>query len=67
MVTLKIKYYSNGKFSHEYEEKYEHNQFICCPHCGKRSVWIDQSSGDWYVGSKHICVECGTAFYLAYL
>ena len=35
-----------------------------CPHCGKRSVWIEEGAGDFYEGSTHLCRNCRSHFSL---
>lgn len=63
MIRFTVKYYSNGAFSHSYEEGWEQTRYHC-PNCGKKAVWHETGGGDYYVGEMHICADCGANFYL---
>lgn len=65
MTEFQVKYFDgNGNLSHEYTEHFEYDDFLFCPNCAARAVWVDQSGGDFYVGENHVCIECGTVFCL---
>lgn len=49
--------------SHHYMESYSEVDFYC-PECGKREVWMNDGSGDYYVGEDYICMACESIFYL---
>lgn len=63
MIRFDVMYYSKGKFSHSYAEGWEPTAYFC-PHCGKQSVWMETSGGDYYVGEDHLCADCGANFNL---
>ena len=48
---------------HHYIHEWKVQDFFC-PNCGKKSVWAEQGSGDYYVGAQYICLKCIHAFYL---
>jgi predicted RNA-binding Zn-ribbon protein involved in translation (DUF1610 family) len=67
-VLMDVFYYSNhsevGKqFSHRGREVWTRNDLFC-PKCGKQKVWNCDGPGDYYVGTKYICAECESYFYL---
>lgn len=33
---------------------------LYCPSCGKRTVWVDESSDDYYLGSNYYCISCNS-------
>jgi predicted RNA-binding Zn-ribbon protein involved in translation (DUF1610 family) len=33
-----------------------------CPNCGKKSVYVADDEGDFYVGPDYICIECKFLF-----
>lgn len=34
-----------------------------CPSCGlKDTVWVEDRSGDYYVGPSYLCIECEAEF-----
>lgn len=51
------------KGSHHYWEDYEKTGYFC-PSCGKKDVWEQCGSDDYYVGSAYVCVNCSTSHYL---
>ena len=63
MKTFLVRYFNNGKHSHEYTESWERTELFC-PACGKREVHEEQSKGDYYVGVQFLCASCGASFYL---
>jgi len=44
-------------FSHKYRERWQHIQMYC-PNCGKRAVWQEDSTGDYYFGERYLCLTC---------
>jgi hypothetical protein len=63
MNKFQVKYFSNGKYSHEYPESWEKTELFC-PACGKREVHEEQSEGDYYLGTWFLCAACGAGFHL---
>lgn len=47
--------------SHHYIEEYEKCDLFC-PACGKKSVWEEQSPGDYDCGPQYICAACESNF-----
>jgi hypothetical protein len=41
---------------------WEHSKDLFCPSCGKQDVWVEEGSGDYYVGNEHICASCAVQF-----
>lgn len=35
-----------------------------CPNCGKQEVWMEENSGDYYVGETYLCINCAFKFAL---
>jgi hypothetical protein len=35
-----------------------------CPQCGNKSVWVEDSEGDYYEGPQFICTHCESSFRL---
>ncbi len=63
-----VLYYSDKKgekvISHQYSESWKSTQFFC-PACGERAVWKREDGlGDYYLEQQHLCLSCGTSFYL---
>lgn len=56
---IKVKY----KLGHSYKEDWEWKNLFC-PNCGKKSVWEEQSGGDYYVGVQYLCILCKATFNL---
>lgn len=54
------------KVINEYDSHHYIEEFLpCdlfCPNCGYRSVWREQSPGDYYVGQEFICTACAHDF-----
>ena len=46
---------------HHYIDDFEKCNLFC-PNCGIRSVWQEQSPGDYYVGGEFICTACSHDF-----
>lgn len=64
-LRFNVEYYKeDGRLSHSYPERYEYDQSLLCPHCGSRSIWVEDEE-DYYQGYRHICVHCGSEFYLS--
>lgn len=42
---------------HHYMDEYQKCDLFC-PNCGVRSVWQEQSPGDYYFGENFICTAC---------
>jgi hypothetical protein len=59
-MTFDVKY----EAGHTYRETWTHNKDIHCPACGKRTIWTEQSDGDYYQGPSSICISpgCGATF-----
>jgi len=51
--------------SHHYWRSYEKSD-LYCPFCGKKELWREQGSGDYYVGNASVCTECGGTSNLDY-
>lgn len=49
--------------THHYIEEYEKVD-IFCVNCGRKTVFGEQSPGDYYCGPGYICVTCGCEFSL---
>lgn len=47
--------------NHHYMDEYQKCDLFC-PNCGTRSVWQEQSPGDYYVGEDFICTACNQNF-----
>lgn len=41
-----------------------HSTEMYCPECGKKDVWQEDGSGDYYEGSAFVCIDCKTVFYM---
>jgi DNA-directed RNA polymerase subunit RPC12/RpoP len=54
----------NYKAGHSYQESWETDGELHCPHCGKREVWVNCNGGDYYVGEQYLCAACGWTFYM---
>lgn len=50
-----------SKTSEADEENWKQTDLFC-PFCGKKSVLVEQSEGDYYCGSEHLCKLCNTTF-----
>jgi hypothetical protein len=37
-----------------------------CPACGNEETWMECGEGDYYVGEKHVCLDCNAVFHLPY-
>lgn len=61
VVTVEVKY----ERGHSYTESWEPTDYYC-PECGKRSVWVEQGSGDYYQGPLHLCLSCNASGHLQY-
>jgi ribosomal protein L37AE/L43A len=44
-----------------YEEQLEKTEYHC-PKCGNKNVWVEDSEGDYYVGSIWYCLDCHFGF-----
>lgn len=53
-ITLSVLY----RAGHSYVETWAHEPDAFCPRCGKPTVWVEQSEGDFYVGATHCCSTC---------
>lgn len=51
------------KLGHSYVFTYEKTD-LYCPSCGKQKVWVEQGSGDYYVGAEYVCTSCTASFHL---
>lgn len=51
----------NEYSTHHYIEEFEKCDLFC-PNCGVRSVWQEQSQGDYYLGETFICISCDHDF-----
>lgn len=40
---------------------------LYCPECGKQTVYVENSEGDYYVGPTHLCVSCDSNFTLPHI
>jgi hypothetical protein len=49
---------------HHYTERWELEEKIFCPGCGNKTVWVEQSPGDYYLGPDHYCTTCAHRFSL---
>ena len=50
--------------THHYWREYDHDEALFCPHCGEKTVYVEQGAGDYYVGPTHLCVSCHFSFSL---
>ena len=65
-LEFEIEYYrKDGSVSHTIHVRYERDEALFCPHCGSRSVWVEDDPGDYYLGPCHTCVSCGAEFSLS--
>lgn len=60
-VSIKVNY-----FTHVYDEEWEKLDNIHCPKCGNKGVWQEDGE-DYYVGSEHLCIACGSTFFLPHM
>lgn len=58
-IEVEVKY----ALGHTYKFKYELSDLFC-PNCGQRTVWVEQSVGDYYEGPNHLCRKCNYKFSL---
>lgn len=49
--------------SQHYMETWEDTRFFC-PNCGEKTVWVEGSPGDYYVGPSYLCSSCSHGFNL---
>lgn len=55
---------NSREYSHKYSESWEQTKDFC-PHCGKQTVWVENSGGgDYYVGEEYLCLTCNHGFNL---
>lgn len=59
VVVVYVKYEA-GHYSRESWSETD----LYCPTCGCKSVWAEDSPGDYYEGPGHLCVSCRTSFTL---
>lgn len=45
-------------------ETWETDGDLHCPGCGKREVWTNPGRDDYYQGEPHLCLGCGSVFYM---
>lgn len=64
MRTFQVKYFNNGKYSHEYTESWDKTELFC-PACGKQDVHVDTGAADYYAGEYHLCAACGAGFHFS--
>lgn len=57
MVKVQVKY----SLGHTIVELFTKSPMFC-PQCGRKTVWVEQGDGDYYVGPNHVCQECGINF-----
>lgn len=59
-VTFDVRY----EAGHSDTETWERDADLFCPHCGEKSVWVEQGGGDYYVGAQHLCLACRWTFHM---
>jgi predicted RNA-binding Zn-ribbon protein involved in translation (DUF1610 family) len=58
-IEFEVKY----EAGHSYRERWTRTAYFC-PGCGEPGIWTEAGAGDYYVGSRHLCIKCGAAFYI---
>lgn len=58
---VEVKYFRNGRVSHVSKQIWVETEKYC-PHCGTRSVWLDDGGGDFEAGDDYLCTSCGHGF-----
>lgn len=62
MNNMKQQVIVHYKLGHSYDFEYQYEKDLHCPNCGKNSVWIEASEGDFYCGPNHVCINCHFTF-----
>ena len=62
--TLTVRYYNReGTQTHSYVESWDKTDYHC-PHCGGKSVWVEDGYGDYHLGPRFLCHSCGGCFFM---
>ncbi len=62
MITVAIN--KKYKLGHSIKHRYGKIEDLFCPKCGKKDLWQSMDSGDYYIGSESICVNCSSISYM---
>ena len=61
---MKINIQLNYRDPVQFTEEWAPLPALYCPACGQKSVWHETGPGDYYVEELHLCIACGSQFYL---
>ena len=60
---MKVKYLSDNSINNKKNKGVLEKRDICCIDCGKKDVWEDITTDDYYLGCRNICLACYSSFY----